>query len=154
MNECSEAWDEYVPAGMERVLALLPCVCVCVCKRRREGESVHWAEMGPCPSWIFSCSPPTTFYWCLTDVSLRVGKRVGPVKQHSPKAVLAAAKKGDVLSRSSPKMQKKRKKKCAGAEPVTTYRWVKCSWSHVALLNLGQHLGHMFRSVTLHSEIL
>lgn len=111
MNECSEAWDEYVPAGMERVLALLPCVCVCVCKRRREGESVHWAEMGPCPSWIFSCSPPTTFYWCLTDVSLRVGKRVGPVKQHSPKAVLAAAKKGDVLSRSSPKMQKKRKKK-------------------------------------------
>ena len=64
-----------MPAGMEQVLALLVCVrfcdwtvcvrvcvcvCVCVCvrekerereqERGREGGSVHWAEMGPCPS--------------------------------------------------------------------------------------------------------
>lgn len=138
MNECSEAWDEYVPAGMEQVLALfvhqivwLQCVmhawmgrCVC------EEEGVHWTEMGPCSLWIFSYPPVFSLMsrWC----QLACGKTSWPANNTPPKL---------------PWLQKKTNSTHAPKDRIKDTE--KSPWSHVAPIKLGQHLGHMFRSVTI-----
>jgi len=162
MNESSEAWDEYVLAGMEQVLALLVrawfcdwtasvCVCVCVCLREAGREGVFSRLKWVPALHEYSGTPhvPLMSHWC----RLACGKTSCPSKTTLSKPFLLLKKK-----------QKRKKGMCtighpltakrAGLQPATKYRWVKWFWSHVALLELGQHLGHMFRSVTLHWEIL
>lgn len=143
MNESSEAWDEYVPAGMVQVLALfvhqivwLQCVmhawmgrCVC------EEEAVHWTEMGPCSLWIFSYPPVFSLMsrWC----QLACGKTSWPANNTPNKAAKIAEKT------NSTHAQKDRFKDIE-----------KSPWSLVAHIKLRQHLGHMFRWVTLYYGIL
>lgn len=98
MNECSEALDECVPAGMERVLAFPVCFWLCgllgVCVCGMGGCLLDWNGSLP----FINIHPPTRD---LTNVSLTspsVWENMLPWKQCFPKNVPSAAaakKNGD-----------------------------------------------------------
>lgn len=123
-------------------------------QREREREGWGWGVGWWCSlGWngslpFMNIQSPPVFHWCLTDVSLRVGKWVA-LETVLPQSCFYCCKKMGMYTVVHPQILKR-----GCLELVIKYRWAKCSWSHVAPLKLGHHLGHMFRSVTLHWGIL
>lgn len=130
MSMCLLVWNKSL--RFLCVHSFVTGLCVCVERGRERECSLDWNGSLP----FMNIQLPPTFHWCLTDVSLRVGKWVAPVTVLPQSCFYCCKKKNERKKEEETgtctEVQPQNATR-AGLEPATKYGWVKCSWSHVAL---------------------
>lgn len=147
MSMCLLVWNKSLHSLY--VYDFVTGLCVCSEREREEEREGGWRGGGDVCSlgWngslpFMNIQLPPAFHWC----QLACGKISCPGNSPPQKRRSYLDQKTHQSVESSPKR--------GGPEAVIKHSWGKSSQSHVAHLKLGQHLGHMFRSVSHHWGIL